>query len=319
MDIQDSIIINDISFNLDVKDGIVRYNYDTNKTLAFYVIIKSLDTDLTTNLLYVDTKPNCDSWTYLWVISPLKLEIHPGVKFEYYDENFNFIFSKTYRNIITSINLRLKSEPMDITYPSYQTFFYNDSFKKICNIKDGDVVYDLGANIGAFSLYCSNFDIKCIYAFEPHPIVYKNLEYNCEMYGKNTMTYSKAIHKNFEKLNFGNSTGEIKGRSCECSIFSDKNTFFVDGINLETFAKVNNLEYPTYLKVDIEGSEYEFFESTSDNFLKNCHTIFLEFHRRDERLNKLIDRLTNLNYKMYFMSDQNYVLSQDMGTIFFIK
>jgi len=320
MDIQDSIIINDISFNLDVKDGIVRYNYNTNKTLAFYVIIKSLDTDLTTNLLYIDTKPNCDNWTYLWVISPLKLEIHPGVKFEYYDENFNFIFSKTYRNIITSINLRLKSEPMDITYPSYQTFFYDESFKKLCNVKDGDVVYDLGANIGAFSLMCSNYDVKNIYAFEPNPSIYDYLKYNCDVYGKNVSTYKKAIYKTFESLNFGNVNGRLSQESVACSIINkDKNLCFVDGIHLEVFAIVNNLQYPTYLKVDIEGAEYDFFESTSDDFIKNCHTIFLEFHNRDERLDTLISRLTNLNYKMYFLTDKDYVLSQNMGTIFFIK
>ncbi len=108
--------------------------------------------------------------------------------------------------------------------------------------------------------------------------------------------------------------------SVACSIINkDKNLCSVDGIHLEVFAIVNNLQYPTYLKVDIEGAEYDFFESTSDDFLKNCHTIFLEFHNRDDRLNHIIERLTRLKYKMYFLEEKDYVLTQTMGSIFFIK
>jgi len=321
MEISDSLIIGDVNLSFTInQNGECHFHKNFDTSVNFFVILKSIDTNLTNNLLHVQMGPNHNVWSYSWPINITKLECHPGIIMEFFNENSKPICTKYYRFKNTGLNIKLKSNDIDITYPPYQTFFYDESFKKLCNVKDGDVVYDLGANIGAFSLMCSNYDTKNIYAFEPNPLIYDYLKYNCDVYGKNVSTYKKAIYKTFESLNFGNLEGGLSQGSVACSIINkDKNLCSVDGIHLEVFAKVNNLQYPTYLKVDIEGAEYDFFESTSDDFIKNCHTIFLEFHNKDERLNMLISRLTNLNYKMYFLTDKDYVLSQNMGTIFFIK
>ncbi len=321
MELSDSLVINDVNLSFTINSqGECHFYKNFGVDLDIFVVLKSIDTNLTNNLLHVAMGPEHDLWRYDWPIGIAKLDYHPGIILQFYDNKFNHIITKNYRFNNTSLNLKLRSELTDLTYPSYQTFFYDDQFKKLCNVKDGDIVYDLGANIGAFSLMCSNYDVKNIYAFEPNPAVYDHLKYNCEKYGRNVTTYKKAIYKNFEKLNFGNVEGNLTEGSVACSIINkNENLCSVDGIHLEVFCIVNNLEYPTYLKVDIEGAEYDFFEATSDDFLEKCHTIFLEFHNRDERLNKLIERLTNLNYKMYFLRDQDYVLSQNMGTIFFIK
>lgn len=321
MEINDSIIVNNIELRYKInKDGDCLFFKNFGSLIEVFVIIKSIDTDLTNDFLHVHIKPEHDFWKYGWSIHIAKLDNHPGIVLQFFDSEFNLIQTKNYRFKNTSLNLRLKSIPTDITYPPYQTFFYDDEFKKICNVKDDDVVYDLGASIGSFSLMCSNYNIKKIYAFEPNPIVYDYLKYNCETYGRNITTFCKAIYKNFEKLNFGNTDESLRERSMSCSIYNkNKDMFLVDGIHLEVFCIVNNLEYPTYLKIDIEGAEYDFFDSMSDDFLKNCHTIFLEFHNRDDRLNHVIERLTRLKYKMYFLEEKDYVLTQTMGTIFFIK
>ena len=321
MELSDSLVINDIDVSFTInQNGECHFYKNFGTSVDFNVIIKSIDTDLTNNLLHVVMGPDHNIWKYDWPVGIAKLSTHPGVVLQFFDDKLNFIFSKIYRFTNTSLNLRLKSSPKDITYPSYQTFFYDEDFKKICNIKDGDVVYDLGANIGAFSLMCSNYDVKNIYAFEPNPEIYNYLKYNCDTYGRNVTTFCKAIYKNFAKLNFGNVEGNLTQGTAACSIFNkNEDLCSVDGIHLEVFSIVNRLDYPTYLKVDIEGAEYDFFESISDDFLENCHTIFLEFHNRDERLNTIIERLTKLKYKMCFLGDQDYVLSQNMGTIFFIR
>lgn len=321
MEISDSLVINDANLSFTInQNGECHFYKNLGTSVDVFIILKSIDTDLTNNLLHVQMEAEHDVWRYDWPIGIAKLDNHPGIVMEFYDNKSNLICTRIFRFKNTSLNLKLKSTPADLTYPSYQTFFYDEQFKKVCNVKDGDVVYDLGANVGAFSLMCSNYDVKNIYAFEPNPIVYDYLKYNCDKYGKNVTSFRKAVYKNFEKLSFGNTEGNLKEGSVACSIFNkNEDLCSVEGIHLEVFCIVNNLEYPTYLKVDIEGAEYDFFESTSDDFLEKCHTIFLEFHNRDERLTNLIERLTKLKYKMYFLGDQDYVLSQNMGTIFFIK
>lgn len=319
MKINDIVVINGVEVQYEINNGECFFYKNFGDIVDFFVVIKSLDTELTANVMSVKINKEHNVWKYNWPVQVTKLDVHPGIAIEFYVD-FNLVLRKNYRFDLTYSKLRLKSDTFDQTYPSYQTFFYDKKFRNICNIKDDDVVYDLGANIGAFSLLCSNYEMKQIYAFEPNPKIFKHLKYNCETYCKNTTLFEKAIHDKFEKLNFGNISVGLDSSSVSCSLINKNvNLCLVDGINLEKFSYVNSLELPTYLKVDIEGSEYDFFDSISDCFLEKCNTIFLEFHNRDHKLNLLIQRLEKLNYKLHFLDDKDYVLSQDMGTIFFIR
>ena len=181
--------------------------------------------------------------------------------------------------------------------------------------------FDIGSNTGSFIfLPLLNSTIKC-FAFEPNPKTFDDLVYNTDKYGKNVTCFRKAISDSFKNVSFGKYDGNsLEDGSCGCSIVGlDNQLEIVSAINLESFVHINKLELPTFLKVDIEGAEYDFLESTTDDFFKNCHTIFLEFHNRNERLNKIIDRFIKLNYKMSFFEDPDRVLNHNMGTIFFIK
>ena len=327
MNISDTIIVKNkkLSFTINDQGGFVLCK-DVGFSIEYLVLIKSLDTGLTSNLLYINVPDDHDSWTYNWCVKPATLKNnHPGIKLEIYDydhdKNINLIYKKNYRFDLTRLDIKLKSNQHDVIYDPFFYFLYDQEFKSLCNIKEDDVVYDLGANIGSFSLVCKNFDVKKVYAFEPNTSTFDCLVYNTDRYGENVTCFKKAISNSFKKVSFGNyCNNTLDDKTCSCSIVTDdKNLETVSAINLELFVYANDLELPTYLKVDIEGAEYEFFDSINDDFLKNCHTIFLEFHDRDDRLNKIIDRLTMLNYKMFFHDDEKYVLSQTMGTIFFVK
>ena len=323
MQLSDKFVIDNKTLSFSIfENGDCFFYKDIGYSINYHVLIKSLDTDLTTNILRVEMPEEHDYWKYSWpiCISSIKNN-HPGFIFEIYDMSNNLIFKKTYRLNSSTINIRLRSNPFDVTYPPFITFLYDDKFKLVFNIKENDVVYDLGANIGSFSLVCSNYDIKKIYAFEPNPKTFDDLVYNTDKYGKNVTCFRKAISDSFKNVSFGKYDGNsLEDGSCGCSIVGlDNQLEIVSAINLESFVHINKLELPTFLKVDIEGAEYDFLESTTDDFFKNCHTIFLEFHNRNERLNKIIDRFIKLNYKMSFFEDPDRVLNHNMGTIFFIK
>ena len=77
---------------------------------------------------------------------------------------------------------------MEIAYLDKLTaiYCYNEIFKdaiyldKGISIKDGDVIFDVGANIGLFSKYVdSKINNAMIYAFEPVPPIFKALSIPC--------------------------------------------------------------------------------------------------------------------------------------------
>ena len=321
MQITDTLTIENKTLNFTIaEDGECVFFKEFGIDVDYLIIVKSLDTDLTTNILHVKMSSEHNIWKYGWPINVTEAgDDHPGIRFDIHNVNGDLILKKTYRFNTTQFNIKLKSNPYDVTYHPFITFLYNNKFKSLCNLNENDVVYDLGANIGAFSLFCSNQDVRKIYSFEPNKNIFDYLKYNCEKYCNNVTLFKKAISNDFKRVSFGNNEGTLDVGSVACSIVDNGGMDVVSAINLETFAYINDLELPTFLKVDIEGSEYNFFESITNDFIKNCHTIFLEFHNRDERLNKIIDRLTKLNYKMSFYEDSDYVLKQSMGTIFFIK
>lgn len=320
MIIDDTFFVSDEfgSIRIEIDDSGKSIVYcDLDKHIMIYIIVKSLDTDLTLNAMCANIPVGYNMWTFdenSFIAG--KLDFHPGLKIEVYDMNVNRKYTERYyhRNK-RYIGVKLKSNKDSFAYHSYHTFFNDPEFLENFTIKDQDVVYDLGANIGTFSLACSNYNINKIYAFEPHTETFEYLVYNTEKYGKNVLCYKKAIGDDFKKMSFG-------GISTQCalgySILPDDTLKRdeVDVINLEKFVHVNSMLLPTYLKLDIEGAEYSFFDSTSDGFFQNVHSIFFEFHKNNGyNLNKILDRLTGLGYRC--VSDKN--IGNPQGTVYLVR
>ena len=146
--------------------------------------------------------------------------------------------------------------------------------KKI--ITKDDVVLDVGANIGYYSLLMKK--AKKVYALEPASKNYKNLELN--------ILINKC--KNIIPKNMG--LGDINGtavlnlsKRCNLnsinakinSVGSEKITI----MTLDNFAK-SIPETPTFVRMDVEGYEAKIIKGMS-NTLKNSKKglkLFIEFH-----------------------------------------
>lgn len=300
------------SFN---DDGGLNIYSESNRITDFLIKIISLDTNLVSNFMWHKSSIGYDMWTYEGKILPLLKSFHPGFILEIYTTDYSkLLFRKIYHNHKNFICCDLKSNTNEIMYDSYYSFFYDDKFLKYYNINENDVVYDLGANIGSFSLAVSNYSPKKIYAFEPHLKTFKYLKYNCKHYGKNIKCFQKAIWSDFEMVNFGG--GSSVGNKVDGS-----SEFKVHAVNLEKFINYNNLEKPTYLKIDIEESEYTFFDekNTSDNFFSTINNIFLEFHwNNHNNLNKIVDRCKKLGYNL-ILHDDNCNITDQFGVLLFNK
>ena len=126
-------------------DGIFQTINDGSINCEFLITLRSLDSNLISNVMYHHCTIGYDLWTYNHRLSFIKEvfnKTHPGFSIEIHDVNNNLLFNKNYHGVKRFRCLDLKSKKGDITYPSYHTFFYDDYFLDNFKIKDDDVVYD---------------------------------------------------------------------------------------------------------------------------------------------------------------------------------
>lgn len=167
------------------------------------------------------------------------------------------------------------------------------------DLKEDDVVLDIGGNIGAYFVY--NHDkVKHIYSYEPDnenfDLMVKHKDINkCD----NVSIYKLAvIGKGPEQLKFYKNVKKNKGMHSLVPI-RDREVITVDTITLKDvllFTKANKA------KIDIEGGEYELFLNTKD--MSQLEKIVFEFHfntlrdRSGKMFHEVIDNLKSKGYNV---------------------
>jgi len=171
--------------------------------------------------------------------------------------------------------------------------FWND-------VKEGDVVLDVGASVGAFSISILDQKPKKVYCVEPSKKLLKTLAKNCSEkvfeYSENPLVYINKgiVDKEGDKIN----------------IFGGEEEF--SGITFETLIKDYNIQKVDYMKIDCEGGEYSIFKEENMNFLKNnvkfiAAEIHLNYEGCREKFKNFRDKyLTQFeNYKVMSCTRQN--------------
>jgi FkbM family methyltransferase len=179
--------------------------------------------------------------------------------------------------------------------------YVDESFHNF-KVEPGDVVVDLGANIGLFSNKASEDGASIIHAFEPHHLAYSclidNKPENCYVHNLG-ISDRMGLGEIFTPEWTGNTVGSgmhfpdfHTGRKIASS-----NRFMT--IDLNSIFTIFNLENVDYLKMDIEGSEKLAFDGISDDNLLKIKKIALEYHGDllpvDFKEN-LIERTTKLGF-----------------------
>lgn len=250
-----------------------------------------------------------------------------GFRVELYYKN-ELVLSKshTYNNNLDS-RLYFHRSDLSQNYGSWMTLFHENEYGNKIRVSPNDVVYDLGANIGAFTKWATFSNPKSIYSFEPTPSLYKDLIKTFE-YDRNVHILDLAItdsNKPVKFYSFTENTGNTLNEIPMENIIQEKfhGIIEVQGINLEEYVVENMLPLPTLLKIDIEGSEYDFFEHTSDAFFSNTTQIIIEFHYnfpgegKDEKINNIVKRFLNLGFNIQLKEGD--FITHDMFTILLTK
>jgi FkbM family methyltransferase len=147
-------------------------------------------------------------------------------------------------------------------------------------IKDGDTILDIGANIGVFAIYAATrAEETTVLAFEPFPENVKFLRKNISKSSiDNIKVFQQAVASNSEERVLEVSDSWIKHSLG--NLDSDQKGIRIQSVSFDEVMK--KIKKCDLLKIDCEGSEYEIFYSASSESLAKVNKIVGEFHNRNE-------------------------------------
>lgn len=179
--------------------------------------------------------------------------------------------------------------------------------ENVYEVYDGDladtgIVVDLGANIGAFTLYAAKLGAKKVIAVEPEPhnveILRKNIADNqhnvpnCEFivdtHGINDGKFTKA----FINDNHGDSVVGYQKTM-------EKDQQQISMISLQQLFDTYELEYIDVLKIDIEGHEGSVIRGASEALLNLCRYITVEYDQHANELGSIVEKLSKTHQIKY--------------------
>jgi len=149
------------------------------------------------------------------------------------------------------------------------------------SLKDGDVVIDVGANHGAFSLYVASKGCH-VYAFEPSSENFELLRRNVENNSKQEQIhiFPEAISDITGTLKFfeSDTLGGGKNSIIKGHIDEVQKTTEVKSITLPEFLHSQNINHIRLLKLDCEGAEFGIIKTLTPELLSTIDAMVIEFH-----------------------------------------
>jgi FkbM family methyltransferase len=249
-------------------------------------------------------------------------EMHHAGLFDYAQHlgktNIKKIEVEDGRVIMTSRDrgLRMICVPGDYRVAPFETLNFLDYEKSDSTMierlfTDGDVFFDIGANMGWYSINIAlSKRTARVHSFEPIRKTYGYLQQNLEL---------NAVH-NVTAYNFGfsNHSGEIdfyyydegSGNASSANV-SNRDDVQVQRCKVRTLDDFTTKMQTTvdFIKCDVEGAELMVFQGGTETIKRDCPIIFSEILRKwsakfNYNPNEIFDFFRSINYRS-FTTDGN--------------
>ena len=180
-------------------------------------------------------------------------------------------------NVNNKAKFKLRVNTIDklVLLETWKTDSYiNEAF----NIKKDDVVVDIGANIGAFSILAAkNASNGKVFAYEPNKKNYSLLLKNKSLNNlHNLLVLNLAVAG--EKGHVDLFISKLNEGAHSIYDADSKKSVKVKSIRLRDIFAMNNLKKINYLKIDAEGAEYDILLNTPAEIIRKVDKIVLEYH-----------------------------------------
>lgn len=166
------------------------------------------------------------------------------------------------------------------------------------NVKEGSVVFDLGANVGFYTLLASVLvgERGKVVAFEPVP---RNL-----FYLKSHLRMNRVTNVTVVEAAVWDADGEClfdTGPNNSMGRVSRTGNLRVRVTTIDRLVSNGELPLPTHMKIDVEGAELNVLHGSISALMANGPTIFLATHGKDLR-RQCCDVLRSLGYSLKSIS-----------------
>ncbi|HIK04809.1 MAG TPA: amino acid adenylation domain-containing protein [Trichormus sp. M33_DOE_039] len=216
----------------------------------------------------------------------------------------------------------------------YQEIFVEESYLRHgITIQDGDRIFDVGANIGLFSLFVNQHCQNCeIYAFEPIPPVFEVLRLNSELYGLNVHLFECGLSSEVRVAEFtyypnvsvisGRFANEVEERETIKSFLLNQTVALSDQdidellterltnqrftCQLNTISHViqeHGIPQIDLLKIDAEKSEMEVLAGIKNEDWPKIKQIVVEVHDIDGQLAIITNLLKQHGFELEIEQD----------------
>jgi FkbM family methyltransferase len=288
---------NDINFWYSEEEGKFYINL-TEDIENGYIKIFDYYTDL---CIYNNSNFSLNKETTLWLVPPF-FNGGSNNKNGYYLEFYNKESVIRKNILINDFDFKHQFSKKFLTYKNENINFlfgYLDDFKKIYeslkfeNIRN---FVDLGANYGISSIFFMEKNIKC-YLVDADTRMINLLKSN---FGKNSN--NKVIHQAIYSHDGVVDFFEDNDCSMVSSIseidannkMENKTKNIVSCITPNTLIEeIIDEDYIDLMKIDIEGAEYDLFNTISDENLLKINNLLIEYHNNDNyQILEIINKLT---------------------------
>lgn len=208
-------------------------------------------------------------------------------------------------------NLSLKFNATNyISYYRANTFSSKEpeTLKWIDSFKENSVFFDIGANVGIYSVYAAKSKNCKVFCFEPSvfnlELLVKNIQLN--QVNNNTIIIPIALsNKNsLESFNLSNleNAAALSNFGYKYDQYGNAmniiNYYNTLGMKLDHFVDLYKTDYPDHIKIDVDGIEHLILEGM-ENTLDNAKSILVELTSSfDEQIKNSIKILKAKNFIM---------------------
>lgn len=149
-------------------------------------------------------------------------------------------------------------------------------------VKAGQIVYDIGANVGFFTVLLGRLvgSGGAVYAFEPVPETSRSARHNAELNGFAHITvFANAV---------GRRTGTVqlalRGESTWAKFADEQTTgptLEVPLVAIDDLVSAGTIRPPSLVKIDVEGAELEVIEGMRRTLAAHRSVILCEMHGKN--------------------------------------
>ncbi len=186
--------------------------------------------------------------------------------------------------------------------------------KKII-IPETDTI-DIGVYRGVYSYEMAKYS-KMVHAFEPNPIIFKDIELNLGKIIKNINLYNFALsdkenkvllkvpirNKNYDKSNYEEYFQMGRATIHEKNVMGDIETFEIKSKKLDNFTFSNRI---SFIKIDVEGHEMSVIKGAENTIKQYKPTLLVEIEEKHSKQKVLdsINYINSLGYESFFYDNE---------------